>query len=55
MGKGVGKLSYWATKISKGDILFELNDIPEKLAIKALLLVQKKLPIKTKVISEITK
>ena len=50
MGKGKGGVSYWASKIKKGQILFEVSGISSKKAIKALRVGGLKLPFKTKII-----
>lgn len=49
MGKGKGKISYWAAKISKGSVIFEICGPNKKILITSLLSCQSKLPIKTKI------
>jgi len=48
MGKGKGSLSYWACKVQKGQILFEMDGISLQLAQQACELAHCKLPIKTR-------
>ena len=50
MGKGKGSVSYWASKISGGQILFELCGINKNIAIAAFKTGGAKLPIKTSII-----
>jgi large subunit ribosomal protein L16 len=50
MGSGKGNVSHWVAVIKPGNILFEIDGIPENLAIIALKLISYKLPIKTKII-----
>jgi len=51
MGKGKGAPEYWVAVIRPGMILYELDGIPEGLALEALKLASFKLPFPTKVIS----
>src|SRR6201987_104351 len=48
MGKGKGKLEFWAAVVNPGRILFEVDGVPEQTAKEALELAAGKLPIKTK-------
>ena len=48
MGKGKGALSYWACRIKKGEILYEIDGVDLSRAKQAFLLADSKLPIKTK-------
>ena len=52
MGKGKGSYSESVSLVKQGTVLIELggNSLPIKLGLKALLITQKKLPIKTKII-----
>ncbi len=50
MGKGKGNPEYWAAVVKPGRILFELDGVPESVAMEALRLASNKLPIKTKVV-----
>jgi len=50
MGKGKGAVSFWAAKVSPGKILFEIEGVPVKMALKALKSGSMKLPISTKII-----
>jgi large subunit ribosomal protein L16 len=50
MGKGKGNVSYWISKIKAGTILLELETSLPFLAIKALKIIKKKLPFKTKIV-----
>lgn len=49
MGKGKGAVSFFGSSILPGQILYELTGVPLALASRAFHLVQKKLPIKTKI------
>ena len=48
MGKGKGKLEFWAAVVKPGRILFELDGVSEEVAKGALELAAGKLPIQTK-------
>jgi large subunit ribosomal protein L16 len=50
MGKGKGSINHWVYKAKAGSILFEINISTKILGIKALELIQNKLPINTKII-----
>ena len=50
MGKGKGSVSYWASPIKPGKILFEIDGISKELAKEALRYGAGKLPIQTKFI-----
>ena len=50
MGKGKGAVHYWVSRITNGNIIFELSDIPHKAAITSFRTGAAKLPVKTKVI-----
>jgi large subunit ribosomal protein L16 len=54
MGKGKGAPEYWVAVIRPGKILYELDGIPEELALEALKLASFKLPFPTKVIMRST-
>ena len=47
MGKGKGSIHYWAMKVNKGAVLFELCGITHNVAIAALNTGGAKLPVKT--------
>lgn len=51
MGKGKGQPEYWVAVIKPGNILFELDGIPESLARESLRLAATKLPIRTRFIT----
>ena len=53
MGKGKGSVSGWTMPIKKGRVLIELVDVPQKLGALILIMVSKKLPMKTKIIYDI--
>ena len=42
--------SYWASKVRKGQIVFEISGVTYKKALRALEVGGSKLPIKTKVV-----
>ena len=48
MGKGKGQPEYWVTTIRPGNILFEVDGIPETLARESFRLAADKLPVRTK-------
>ena len=48
MGKGKGNLEYWAAVVKPGRIIFEIDGVPEEVALGALKLAAGKLPIATK-------
>lgn len=50
MGKGKGSVDSWICRVKPGAILFEINIAYKLLGIKALKLIQNKLPINTKII-----
>lgn len=50
MGKGKGAVSFWAAKVKKGQILYEVSGISLENAKKVLKAGSNKLPIKTKFI-----
>lgn len=50
MGKGKGSVEYWVAQIQPGRILYEMEGVPEDIAIEALHLAASKLPIKMAVV-----
>ena len=50
MGKGKGSVSFWASRVAGGKILFEICGITKSIAITAFRTGGAKLPIKTKVV-----
>lgn len=55
MGKGKGSINYWACRIQKGQILFEMDRISLSLAKQATRLAVFKLPFKAAFIYDTTK
>ena len=53
MGSGKGSPEYWVCRVHPGRIMFEIDGIPEELAIVAFESAAAKLPIKTKVVKRI--
>jgi large subunit ribosomal protein L16 len=51
MGKGKGQPEYWVATVRPGNILFELDGVPESVARESLRLAANKLPIRTKFVS----
>ncbi len=51
MGKGKGNPEYWVAVVRPGNIIFELDGIPESVARESLRLAATKLPIRTKFIT----
>ncbi|WP_084418360.1 50S ribosomal protein L16 [Henriciella litoralis] len=53
MGKGKGSVDRWVARVAPGRILFEIDGVPDAVAIQALKLGAAKLPIKTKIVKRI--
>ena len=53
MGKGKGSVEFWAARVKPGRILFEIDGVPEDIALEALRLGAMKLPITTRVVTRI--
>ena len=53
MGQGKGSLEYFSAVVKRGTIIFEMDGLSEVAAREALRLASHKLPLKTKVISNI--
>ena len=51
MGKGKGAPEFWVAVIKPGKILFELEGVPENVAIESLTQAANKLPIRCQVVS----
>jgi large subunit ribosomal protein L16 len=51
MGKGKGQPEYWVSVVKPGNILFELDGLPEPVARESLRLAATKLPISVRFIS----
>lgn len=51
MGKGKGNPEHWVAVVRPGNILFELDGIPESLARESLRLAANKLPVRTKFVT----
>ncbi len=51
MGKGKGSPEYWAAKVKKGRIMFEIDGVSETIAREALMLGAAKLPVKCKIVT----
>lgn len=50
MGKGKGSPEFFAVRVSPGRILFEVEGVPAKVALRALELASAKLPVRTKIV-----
>ena len=48
MGKGKGALDHYVAQIQPGRIMFEMDGVPEEVAMEALRLAAQKLPVATK-------
>lgn len=48
MGKGKGSVEYWAAVVRPGRIMFEIDGVPQDIAVEALRLAAQKLPVRTK-------
>jgi large subunit ribosomal protein L16 len=51
MGKGKGNPEYWVATVKPGNIIFELDGVPESVARESLRLAATKLPIRTRFIT----
>lgn len=51
MGKGKGAPEHWVAVVRPGNILFELDGVPESIARESLRLAANKLPVRTKFIT----
>jgi large subunit ribosomal protein L16 len=54
MGKGKGNPEFWVATIRPGNVLFELDGVPESVAREALRLAATKLPIRTRFLTRHT-
>lgn len=50
MGSGKGSVSYWMCRVQPGLMLFEVDGVPEEVAVRALIKASAKLPFQTKVV-----
>lgn len=50
MGKGTGKINHWVAKVTAGQILFEIEGVPLKIALLALISGAHKLPFQVRLI-----
>lgn len=50
IGKGTGKIKYWVARVTAGQIVFEIEGVPLKIALVALVSGAHKLPFKVKLI-----
>ena len=53
MGKGKGSVDRWVARVQPGRILFEIDGVPDEVALEALRLGAAKLPIRTKIVRRI--
>ena len=51
MGKGKGNPEFWVATVRPGNLLFELDGVPESVAREALRLAATKLPIRTRFVA----
>ena len=51
MGKGKGQPEFWVATVKPGNILFEIDGVPESTARESLRLAADKLPVRTKFLS----
>ena len=51
MGKGKGAVDTWVASIHPGRILYEIDGVPEEIALEALRLAAYKLSVQTKIIT----
>ncbi len=52
-GKGKGSPEFWAVRVAPGRIMFEIDGIPEDVAVRALQLAAAKLPVRTRIVSRL--
>lgn len=53
MGSGKGSVSYWMCRVKPGLMLFEIDGVPEEVAVEALTKASAKLPFLTKIVKRI--
>ena len=53
MGKGKGSVDRWVARVQPGRILFEIDGVPDEVALEALRLGAAKLPIRTEIVRRI--
>ena len=53
MGSGKGSPEYWVCRVHPGRVMFELDGIPEEVAMLAFQSAAAKLPIKTKIVKRL--
>jgi len=53
MGKGKGSVDFWVARVKKGQVLFELDRVPKRLARYALYKAAQKLPVLAKFTSSL--
>ena len=53
MGKGKSSVDRWVARVQPGRILFEIDGVPDEVALEALRLGAAKLPIRTKIVRRI--
>ena len=53
MGKGKGSVDRWVARVQPGRILFEIDGVPDEVALEALRFGAAKLPIRTKIVRRI--
>ena len=51
MGKGKGAPEFWAARVAPGRIMFEIDGVPEAVALESLRLGAAKLPVRTKIVA----
>lgn len=51
MGKGKGALDHWVALVKPGRIIFEIDGVPDDVALEALRLGAQKLPVQTKTVT----
>ena len=54
MGKGKGAPEFWVAVVQPGKIMFEVDGVPEDVAMEAFRLAAHKLPIKTKFVKRVS-
>lgn len=53
MGKGKGNVEEYVAVVKRGKMIYEVTNVPEELAVKALTLASQKLPIPTRIVRRV--
>jgi len=53
MGKGKGSINFWSCRVGLGCLLCKIETLNSVLAVKSLLALQNKLPVRTKIVNNL--